>query len=336
MSSYEVIMKLKEREKFWYSVDRINRKDIISALYSESSLNYYEKISQDKGQDYRDISFCLTYNKTPFMIFFGAACEKDQTVKAYEINTSFICQNLTKSQISFAKKYIYNTFSKLGRMKIHLRDELSQGVINEGTRILNAQYICEKEKVVYTSVIDLKKNLEELKRSLRKSYKPLISWGERELRTEIYDNSNVTWGVIEEFRKLHQKQAGRKTRKVETWKLQYDAIKNNEAFCICGYLEDKLVTAGYFLKANKSCYYGSSASDRSLFDKPLFHVILWNAILYAKEKRLMQFEVGLQYNCIANEERPSMKELDIAKFKKGFGGIEKVYLDRIYINSAIN
>lgn len=106
--------------------------------------------------------------------------------------------------------------------------------------------------------------------------------------------------------------------------------KQKKNFCICGYLEGNLDTAGYFMVSQKNCYYGSSASERSMFDKPLFHVIMWEAILHAREQGIIQFETGVQYNIVENRNQPSMKEQDIAKFKKGFGGDEKVYLDGTY------
>ena len=145
------------------------------------------------------------------------------------------------------------------------------------------------------------------------------------MEIEIHDNSNIKWKIIEKFRDLHIREAKRETRSIDTWQKQFEAISLGLAFCVTARLDEELVSAAYFLCPDKICYYGSSASRRDLFDKPIFHALLWKAIKYAKEKRVKIFETGLEYSK-EQEQFLTKKEVSIAKFKSGFGGNLKANL----------
>ena len=80
-----------------------------------------------------------------------------------------------------------------------------------------------------------------------------------------------------------------------------------------------MVSAAYFLCPDKICYYGSSASRRDLFDKPLSHAIIWKAILESKRRGDHLFNIGSTYEYKFNK-LASDKEKNIAYFKEGFGG----------------
>ena len=152
-----------------------------------------------------------------------------------------------------------------------------------------------------TRIIDLSLNEVDLKTTLRKSYHSLINWGLNKMEIAIYDNSNIRWEIIEEFRDLHMKEAKRETRSIDTWLKQYEAISKGLAFCITAKLQEELVSAAYFLCPDKICYYGSSASRRDLFDKPLSHAIIWTAILESKKKGALLFNIGSTHNLKQDE-----------------------------------
>ena len=133
---------------------------------------------------------------------------------------------------------------------------------------------------------------------------------------------------MDAFRQLHIREAGRETRSKESWKKQLEMVKAEEAFVVMGFLEEQLVTAGFFSHSKTNCYYASSASRRDLFDKPLFHSLMWMGILHAKKKGCLWFEVGEQiYPNYPKEPPHSNKALGISKFKAGFGGRTRMSLD---------
>ncbi len=179
----------------------------------------------------------------------------------------------------------------------------------------------------FTQLIDLSAPETQLRSQIRKSYKSLLNWGSKNLALRLLDHSNVTPEAMEQFRQLHIEVAGRETRSKQSWDMQLEMIRQQEAFMVLGELEGRLVTAGLFLHSAKYCLYGVSASKRELFEKPLGHIILWTAILQAKKIGCHYFELGEQLFPRQGATPPTAKELNISGFKKGFGGETKTVLD---------
>ena len=171
---------------------------------------------------------------------------------------------------------------------------------------------------VYKQVIDLSCDETSLRSDIRKSYRSLVNWGERELSITVHDHRNTKPETVEEFRQLHIGVAGKETRSPETWRLQFRQIAEDQAFMITGRLNGQLVTAALFLHSQSYCFYGVSASIREMFDKPLSHAILWRSILEAKRRGCRVYEMGDLAHLYP--QGYSDKEKSIAVFKRGFGG----------------
>lgn len=172
----------------------------------------------------------------------------------------------------------------------------------------------------FSQIINLLAPETQLRSQLRKSYKSLINWGTKNLQLRLLDHTNVTTEAMEQFRQLHIEVAGRETRSKESWGLQFEMIRQREAFAVLGDLDGQLVTAALFLHSPRYCFYGVSASKRELFEKPLGHIVLWTAILQAKKIGCQFFESGEQLFPQQGATPPTPKELNISSFKKGFAG----------------
>ncbi|EQA36544.1 hypothetical protein LEP1GSC047_2695 [Leptospira inadai serovar Lyme str. 10] len=177
-------------------------------------------------------------------------------------------------------------------------------------------------------LVSLFKDSSILFSKIRKSYKSLLNWGERELVVKKINSKNIQWKHFENFMRMHIDVSGKQTRSEETWKLQHEMVTKEEAFLLIGYLNNKAISYGFFPYNFKSCYYGNSVSLREYFDKPIFHRLLWEAILYAKD-------LGCQYFDISPMSYDDDKLTDIAKFKKGFGADVRLVL-RVAGNSSKN
>ncbi len=176
-----------------------------------------------------------------------------------------------------------------------------------------------------TQIVDLYQTEAELKSDLRKRYKSMINWGLKNLSIQVLDNRNINYLDSEAFRQLHISVAGRETRSKKTWDTQFEQVKSGEAFILTGRLDNKLVTCAHFNRTSKMCFYSVGASVRELFEKPISHAILWSAILYAKEQGCRYFDLGEQ---LFTSGTP--KEINISKFKRGFGGDCCSHLKLIY------
>jgi hypothetical protein len=174
---------------------------------------------------------------------------------------------------------------------------------------------------VFTQILDLRFPIADLRAQVRKSYKSLINWGAKNLTIAVRGaGDGAAVKDFADFKELHREASGRVTRTDRTWLIQEEAVRLGTAFFVGGRLDGILVTAALFMCSATYCYYGVSASKRELFEKPLGHAILWNAIVQAKERGCHWFETGEQLIPRTRANSSSEKERGISSFKKGFGG----------------
>jgi len=165
--------------------------------------------------------------------------------------------------------------------------------------------------------VDLRLTLAEIKSGFRKSFRSLVTSGERLWRVDILRAPGDA-AVWDEFRLLHAEVAGRVTRSLESWQLQHAALVADEGFLVV--LRDadgRMVGAGYFMCSADEGVYAVAAYDRSLFDKPLGHVVQYRAIEELQRRGCRWYRIGTR--CFPGDEpAPNAKELAIAAFKQGF------------------
>ena len=172
-----------------------------------------------------------------------------------------------------------------------------------------------------TAIIDLSLNTEDLWSNLRKSFKSLINNGKDKFNIFIMDYNNPDFEIHENYRKLHHKTSGRVTRPIETFDLQFDMLKEDNAILIGLQDSNKFIAFSYFLHHKQGVYYASS-SDNPDFetDIPLEHCIIWTAIEYYKKRDIKYLEIGMQQFGHQIFDHPNQKDLNISFFKRGFGG----------------
>ena len=308
-----------------------------STIYSKCNLAYYQQRPLDEEKNLNNKSFILQWDQDPVIAFLGATVESNKKADLlfYEA-PCVVIEDRSKLTANTTKAFLreFNKVQNSITGSIWYRDYLIGGNVSFLTT-----YLLKKGAVVepeFSRVIDLSLDKALLWRKIRKSYSSLINNGLRDMKPCIITKKEVTWNHVLRFRELHIYVSGRETRSEESWRRQFEEVQNGEAFLVLGELEGDMVTAGYFNYSDMNCIYSSSASRRDLFHKPLFHAIMWVAILHAKKIGCRWFEVGEQYfqNHPRNEP-PTIKELGISDFKAGFGGDTRVYLD-IKLNSNNN
>ena len=172
-----------------------------------------------------------------------------------------------------------------------------------------------------TAIIDLSLNTEDLWSNLRKSFKSLINNGKDKFNIFIMDYNNPDFEIHENYRKLHHKTSGRVTRSKETFDLQFDMLKEDNAILIGLQDNNKFIAFSYFLHNKQGVVYASSSDDPDFeTDIPLEHCIIWTAIEYYKKRDINYLEIGLQQFGHQIFDHPNQKDLNISFFKRGFGG----------------
>lgn len=256
----------------------------------------------------------------PIVAFYHAKATVRERAKAAKILYKEIAHAISDYKISHI---IYRSIGDLN-------DPLAHALLNMGA--------CATP--VFTQKIDLTQEISELWIAIRESYKRKIRWGQKHLNIDIVDSTDSQLlEKFNEYRHLHRLAAGRQTRSDKTWELNYRMLQADEAFLVCGRLDGRMVTGSLFKVAYGACYYGSGASDRSLFDKSLSHVVMWTAIAHAKQLGLQTLEVGeVVYPHLTKIEAtgdrlPTEKEVTIGHYKKGFGGQTDVSLTILWRSS---
>jgi FemAB family protein len=171
-------------------------------------------------------------------------------------------------------------------------------------------------RVGHELYLDLQPDLATIKTGFRKSYKSLVSSGLKQWSVHILEDGNAS--VWNEFINLHLEVSGRKTRSDESWELQRVHLEEKANLLI--YLRDsagRMVGGGLFQLTRDEALYAVAAYDRSLFQKPLGHVVQFTAIEEFKRRGIRWYKIG-QRAFPSDLPAPSEKEISISDFKSGF------------------
>ena len=211
-----------------------------------------------------------------------------------------------------------------------------QGPVGGGKDVLCTEWYrqaMQHEAIVsvgHDLYVDLTLPLEEIRSHFRKSYKPFINKGLREWNHSIFSSENIDKKSWEEFRNLHKTVSGKVTRGEITWDAQFEMIKSGKAFLVLlrDLKSDKLVGGGFFQYTQDEGIYSVSAFDRSLFDKPLGHVVQQLTIEHMKSMGLRWYRLG-ERQYLHCDNGVTKKEVDISMFKEGFSTIMRCRLNLI-------
>jgi len=214
------------------------------------------------------------------------------------------------------RKWIYEAADSSKVERLTFRDQLLDGGLSPLTHwALDQGAHIESE---FNQIVDLTIDEESLWRALTKSCQWAVNWGRKHMVLRVRRDPQA----LKELRRLHLEAAGGATRQAATWELQGKMMEDDEAFVVTAELNGSIVSAALFQVSRSDCYYGVSASDRLLFDKPLSHAIIWEAIKHTRQRGCLRFWLGSQvweryrWHLTA----PSRKEVNISRFKRSFGG----------------
>ena len=283
----------------------------VSVFHLQSSINYYAAYHEGTN-----ISFLLHENNTPLVVFpLFAYTENNQWMLSSNgegIITPLFIQGIPKKLRKRLEKQI-------AEIIYIIADELNIKNVKffEPNLILSSWYLLWLEKnnkdfLKYQLVIDLRKSIEDIRLGFRKSYKPLVNKALKEWQIEVCDKDHDQ--IFEEFRLLHLEVAGKETRSRESWTIQKEQIKNQEAFLVTVRDESKLIGAGFFNYTRDMGMYSVAAYKRELFDRPIGHAVQMIAIEKLKELGCKTYYLGQK----ATSGLSTEKEISISHFKEGF------------------
>jgi len=310
-----------ERQAQWNAV--LEQLSYIPVSHTHASINYQLAYQQGHGGEWWDISLIVFWDNKPSALWPLSFSIKDGksslsshglpvmlphfVVSCAETSRKRITKNCLDIAKAIAKAASLNTWTSAESFSE------SMGLSNWHAEAMARDAMCV---VSHELFLDLRPDVADIKRNFRKSYKALITAGMRIWSLGLLDSvDELVWA---EFRQLHLKVSGRKTRSDETWAMHLEDIGNQNAFLV--YLRDTegaMIGGGFFNFTRDEGVYSVGAYDRSLFDKPLGHVVQFRAIEELKSRGIRWYKIGARpYR--SDTQHPTDKEISIGEFKQGF------------------
>jgi FemAB family protein len=294
----------------------INNANNVLVPHLRSTVDYYVEYF-----DGENLSFVLYENNRAVGVFPLFIHKKEQNWKISGDGTNLIqplfIANIPKKTKKRLQEKIIKIVKEIARKLGIKQVQLSDVGMNLSSWYLLWLKQARKSFLTHQLAIDLQLSINSIRLGFRKSYKPLVNKALKEWDIGVCENDIDD--VFEEFRLLHLEVAGRETRSKESWNIQKEQIKNDEAFLVTVRGGDVLIGAGLFTYTKDMGSYSIGAYKREMFDKPIGHGVQMKAIEALKEKGCKTYHIG-QKMTFLDENIPTEKELSISHFKEGFAG----------------
>lgn len=233
---------------------------------------------------------------------------------------------LTKKNDEKIKKFIFEKLDEMANENEVKRIRLKFSVLDKSyleNDVFKYNYLMKfgfLDTSINTQVMDLSLPLKDIKNGLRHGHDSDINKAAKVMEGVIFDKDNITAEIFDSYSSLHHKAAGRITRPKATFDIMFDIIKTGQAFLVGAIKNNLYIGFSYFFYYKNNVYYGSSCNNPDYRDLPIAHLIQWQAIKYMQEKKYHFYEIGWQNFSNSLSDFPSQKEINIARFKRGFGG----------------
>ncbi|TAL66350.1 MAG: FemAB family protein [Legionella sp.] len=295
----------------------------VPVAYTNASIEFQWTYQLGHGGDWHDLSFIIFLDNKPIAVWPLSLAKKDNKTILNSHGLPMLpplfladcpisaCKRIIKNCLDFANKLATaNDLSSWECMQLFNN--------THGLSYWHAESMSRgATSIIYHEMfVDLSLSMQEIKGHFRKSYKSLITEGTRLWDIGVLNTADES--IWNEFRNLHYQVAGRTTRSEQTWRLHLKDIEMQQAFLV--YLRNRdgsMVGGGFFNFTRDEGLYAVAAYDRSLFDKPLGHVVQYRAIEELKNRGVRWYKIGVRSYRSENPP-PSDKEVSISEFKQGF------------------
>jgi FemAB family protein len=313
-----------DSENTWSSITK-NGKNV-PYLYMEHFVDYQAVHSNNLSSSLVDISLILFHDNLPCgvwpLMFDIDAKESLKSINnqygGIVVPPLFINNFPKKSERKIIKAcidFLNNLLSISAGDSWRTYDVFLSGYVSQWHQIA-LENGAALNRVCYEMHLDISMPIDVIRKSIRKSYKPLVSAGLRKWTVSVMDqHCEDTWS---KFRRLHKTVAGFITRPIDTWNIQHQAIASGNAFLVYVLNSDGImIGGGYFDMSCHQCYYSVGSYNKQLFDQPIGHIIQYQAILTMKEKGRKMYYLGDRFY---KKDLPFVtdKQVDISNFKQGF------------------
>ncbi|NOT95781.1 MAG: FemAB family protein [Nitrospira sp.] len=295
----------------------------IPVAYTNASIDYQLAYQQGHGGEWWDISMIVFWDNRPSAVWPLSFSLKDGKGNLSSHGLPVItpqvvpaCAVSSRKRIAKGCLDLADAIAKAAGLNVWSSAEPFSESTGLGEWHIDAMARDADCAVRHDLFLDLRPDMAEIKRNIRSSYKSLITGGMRIWSVGVLDSAEQS--IWDEFRQLHLRVSGRKTRSDESWALQLEDIGHHYAFLV--YLRNsdgEMVGGGLFNFTRDEGVYAVGVYDRSLFDKPLGHVVQYRAIEELKKRGVRWYKIGAR-PYLSETPPPTDKEVSIGEFKQGF------------------
>ena len=331
-----------ENEKYWKLWNTFSEINKLSYTYSNNSHLYY--LAYLDGKLVKDCSFVVIENAVAVAICPLFLIRKDNELQ-FSISGGYlhswrISRTVNRKNYITIEKII---IKKIKELAIEYNVNIYLTYLNPLDKMSDKYYLNELYKYEFiedniaTSIIDLSDEEDVLFQNISKGHKAAIKKDNKILEINIMDHSNPDKEIFDTYRLFHAECAGRVTRSIKTFDMNYKMLIDDEAILVYSKYFDKYCAFCFLAHINETIYYYSASKNSRLStDYTQSHALIWKAIQYYKNRSFKFFEMGQQLYKPTYMINPSKKELDIALYKRCFGGyIMPLYRGRLYFNEFI-
>lgn len=174
---------------------------------------------------------------------------------------------------------------------------------------------------ISTQVIDLRLSEAALWTDVRKGHRYDIRRAEKVCEAVIWDHATITPEVFARYQQLHCKDAGRVTRSQRSFDIMFAWIQAGHAILAEAIRDGSSIAFALITVFADGAFYGSGCKDPDTVDLNASHMLQWNTMLWLKTSGCKYYDTGLQYFGPQWSHVPTEKEINISKYKRGFGGV---------------
>lgn len=186
-----------------------------------------------------------------------------------------------------------------------------------------------------TQVLDLREDAALLWTNVRKGHRSDIRRAEKSCQSVVWTKESITPHVFSRYQSLHHKDAGRVTRSQHSFDIMLCWIRAGYAVLAEATREGESIAFALIILFGKGAFYGSGCKDPDTTGLNASHMLQWKSILWLKAFGADYYETGAQYFGAQWFHVASEKEMGIAKYKRGFGGVTiPVYSGEIFYQVA--
>ena len=321
-SGHKIKFRLQNKNE-WKSI--LDKKKYFPIEYENFYLDYNIEYEKKNFEIYKDLSFMIFNNSTPICLV-PLIFKKKKSLSYFTstgddvINPLFIdglsnkrIQKLNKIIIKNIVDFKKNLNLKMLSFKVSYKNEILDSFSKELIKMKN------NKKISYECILNLNKGLESIFLTFDQNTRNLIRRSSEIWSNNFFDkdSQNLEKAWLK-FKKMHYKISGRKTRSDKSWRLQYEAIKNNNGLLILiNDLQNNLIGGGFFFIGEHDAFYSVGVFNRSLFNKPVGYNMQYEAIKYFIKKNKKIYRVGKLFS-INDIPKPSQKQINISNFSKKF------------------